>query len=268
MRPSNPRRVARSPITAARSPLKRAAGKTALAIIPRHATSADPIFKRIERHRLIVAKISKNDSGEIDLSEAQLSRATISFDVASWDLLDNPPVTHEGALALLHYSIEVEDTFGPRGPRWPNGPMSARPGKAWTDELRRIVTKILPAPPPAADPIFAAIENHNVAIAAFSAAVEASSRLLASHRTETAMDDAALVILSTTPTTLQGVAAVLQHMVDHLDRFDGEPMGWPDALLPDGVDPKTASWTARRSTEYFLMKNVAATLRQYCQQST
>jgi hypothetical protein len=80
------------------------------------------------------------------------------------------------------------------------------------------------------------------------------------EKTGDAMNDAATEILNFEPQTLQGAFAVLRYAVDHMDRYDGEMMGWPDSLLPDGVDPDKP-WGSR-SAEYFLMKNVAATLER------
>ena len=50
--------------------------------------------------------------------------------------------------------------------------------------------------------------------------------------------------------------------VDHMDRYDGEMMGWPDSLLRDGVDADMAKWNVGRSAEYFLMQNVAVSLER------
>jgi hypothetical protein len=147
---------------------------------------------------------------------------------------------------------------------------------------------------PTPDPIFAAITEHQSAVETFLKAVSDESKLeevlprdrcksdiraeereivetddprwieaiVERDRTSTAMEDAAITIIETEPQTLAGAAAVLRHMVNHMDQHDGIAMGWPDHLLPDGVDPDTATWHASRSSEYFLMQNVAASVER------
>jgi hypothetical protein len=144
------------------------------------------------------------------------------------------------------------------------------------------------------DPIFAAIEEHKSATMAFVKATHKENELeemLPSDRTKSranihtcdcdivenddpqwieavqrsaetsdAMDDAARKLVTTKPTSLQGAAAALQYMVDHIDRYDGEAMGFPDEILPDGIDPDTAERNASRTPEFFLMQSVAAAL--------
>jgi hypothetical protein len=148
------------------------------------------------------------------------------------------------------------------------------------------------ANPSVPDPIFAAITQHRSAVETFSKAVDARCELekeLPGHlrkssidvwerkivdtddprwieaenkvaETSNAMDEAAMAILDLEPETLLGALAVLRYMVDHIDRYNGAAMGWPDKLLPDSVDPETAKENAARSPEYFLMQNVAASL--------
>jgi hypothetical protein len=129
--------------------------------------------------------------------------------------------------------------------------------------------------PTTPDPIYAAIEHHKSAVENFKKAeededadivktddphgVDAEKRI---QQASDVMDDAAAAILELEPQTLQGAAAVLRYMVDHIDRYDGEAMGWPASSLPDGIDPDTAGWNAGRSSEYFLMQNVAAILER------
>lgn len=151
----------------------------------------------------------------------------------------------------------------------------------------------LPARP--ADPIFAAIDAHRSAVADFMAAVKAESRLeealprerrkstitayertivetddprwieseIRIDQTGDAMEDAAIAILDIEPETLQGAAAALRYMVEHIDEHKGEAMGWPQRLLVDGADPDdTTRPQDTRSSEYFLMQNVAASLER------
>jgi hypothetical protein len=46
-------------------------------------------------------------------------------------------------------------------------------------------------------------------------------------------------------------------MVDHLDQHDAYLTGFPDLLLPDDLDPAISRREQARSTEYWLIKNVA-----------
>jgi hypothetical protein len=129
--------------------------------------------------------------------------------------------------------------------------------------------------PTTPDPIYAAIEHHKSRVENFKKSmegedadivdtddpryIEAQKRI---QQASDAMDEAAEAILALEPQTLRSAADVLRYMVDHIDRYDGETMGWPHRLLPDGVDPDTAKWNASRSAEYFLMQKVAATLER------
>jgi hypothetical protein len=56
-------------------------------------------------------------------------------------------------------------------------------------------------------------------------------------------------------------------MVDHIDDQRGIAMAWPDSLLPDGVDPETATLGDYRSAEYFLMLAVAEGLERLAERS-
>jgi hypothetical protein len=129
--------------------------------------------------------------------------------------------------------------------------------------------------PTTSDPIYAAIEHHRSAVENFKKSMEGEdadivdtddSRYIEAQKriqqASDAMDDAAEAILALEPQTPRAAAAALRYMVGHIDRYDGETMGWPHRLLPDGVDPDTAKWNAGRSAEYFLMQNVAATLER------
>ena len=165
--------------------------------------------------------------------------------------------------------------------------------RAFTEPLPLPTTNLVTtAPTP--DPIFAAIAEHKSAVETFLKAVRDESKIeetlprdrcksnitayerkiietddprwievtVERDRTSTAMEDAAITIIETEPETLQGAAAVLRYMVDHMDRYHGMAMGWPDSLLPDGVDPDAATWHASRGAEYFLMQNVAASIER------
>ena len=144
----------------------------------------------------------------------------------------------------------------------------------------------------AADPIFAAIADHRSAVEAHDNAVHEKSRLEGVlprdrcrslitlyerkivetddarwieaeelvDKANNIMDAAAMVIVNLEPETVQGAIAVLQYAVDHMDRYDGLMMGWPKSLFPDRVDEEDTGWQTARSSEYFLMQNVAASL--------
>lgn len=144
------------------------------------------------------------------------------------------------------------------------------------------------------DPIFAAIQKHERAVEVFLQAVSNESRLqelLPDDRCQSSitaaerkiietddprwieaveqrdkasesMDAAAMELLDQEPKTPEGAGAVLRYAIAHMDRYDGLMMGWPESLLPDGVDPDTASWSASRSSEYFLMQNVERCLER------
>ncbi len=76
---------------------------------------------------------------------------------------------------------------------------------------------------------------------------------------------ASIAILDIEPKTLQGAAALLRYALGHIDRYDGEMIGWPDRLLPSGVVfnyRDTAKSNDVRSPEYFLMQKVAAALER------
>ena len=81
------------------------------------------------------------------------------------------------------------------------------------------------------------------------------------NKTNDAMDDAGFRMLNIEPTSMQGVVALLQYMIENIEE-NGDAMGWPD-LLPDEVDPETADLMQCRSAEYFLMKNVVASLKRF-----
>jgi hypothetical protein len=130
------------------------------------------------------------------------------------------------------------------------------------------------------DPIYAAIEHHKAAVAAFSEAVlqqcleealppgkrrswiaggaiiEADDpQWIQSERhhaaTSNAMDEAAEALLNVEPQTLAGAIALLQHAVEHIDSHKGDP-NWLDIETNAG----------KRSPEYFLMRNAASALKQ------
>ena len=144
------------------------------------------------------------------------------------------------------------------------------------------------------DPLFAAIEAHKAAVATFLQAIHINSELQESLprnlrqsmirvderkivetddprwieaedqviKTGDAMNDAATTILNLELETIDGAIALLRYMTDHMDRYDGQAMGWPEDLLPDGVNPDDAKWNSNRSAEYFVMQNVAAALER------
>ena len=87
------------------------------------------------------------------------------------------------------------------------------------------------------DPIFAAIEAHRKAEAAFSSAVKAADHGPKPHRnqkkldaavnvTDAAAENAALAILDTKPTTIAGIVAVMEYAADHIQRG----VRWPHLL--------------------------------------
>lgn len=145
-----------------------------------------------------------------------------------------------------------------------------------------------------ADPIFAAIARHESAVEDNAKAISNHSRLEEElpadrrrssitvdsrniietddprwinvqeqvDRTYDAMYDAAMTILAIEPKTIEGACALLQYMIDHMDRNQGMTIGWPDSLLPDSIDPDMAKWSDYRSSEYFLMQNLACSLER------
>jgi hypothetical protein len=128
------------------------------------------------------------------------------------------------------------------------------------------------------DPILAAIEAHKVAAATSLAAVKRNSvfedELYAHERLQTerrledeharqeeidaAIEEAhhaeqveAYALLDVTPTTMEGVIALLTYACDHDDANDA--MGWPEAIgLAD--EPGSRSW------QYFLIQNLTVLL--------
>jgi hypothetical protein len=115
-----------------------------------------------------------------------------------------------------------------------------------------------PAPVDVADPIYAAIERHRAAVLAFEKAVHDKPE----NEKSRTMDEAAVAVLNTRPETLEGAGAVLRYMVEHMDHYNGEAMGFPDNLFSDGVGPDAAKRNDSRSSEYFLMRNVANALER------
>jgi hypothetical protein len=125
------------------------------------------------------------------------------------------------------------------------------------------------------DPIFAALAEHKSAVQAFEEAVKHQDynsvfekddprRVAAEeqyNKTKDAMDDAGFRMLNIEPTSMQGVVALLKYMIDNIEE-NGDVMGWPSDLLPDEVDPETATLAQARSAEYFLMKSAVASLRR------
>ncbi|MDR3420141.1 MAG: hypothetical protein P4L80_02685 [Xanthobacteraceae bacterium] len=143
------------------------------------------------------------------------------------------------------------------------------------------------------DPIFSAIAKHKTAVDTYAKAIHNYSELedalpsnrrktdLSKHRnvvktddprwikaekqvdqTGRAMDAAAMKVLRLKPKTLQGAIATLRHMLDHIDHYHAETMGWPDGLLPDDVNRDPAKLNFGHGAGYFLMQNVAAGLER------
>ena len=125
------------------------------------------------------------------------------------------------------------------------------------------------------DPIFAALAEHKSAVQAFTEAARKQDynsvfekddprRIAAEeqyNKTSDAMDDIATRVLDIEPTSTQGVVALLQYMVDHVEEH-GAAMGWPSDLVANEVDPETATLRQVHNAEYFLMKNVVASLKR------
>jgi hypothetical protein len=152
--------------------------------------------------------------------------------------------------------------------------------------------KALDAPTLEVDPIFAAIARHAETVTKFNEAVRARNDLqdalpldrcqsmitvhgrdivetddprfieweIKVDATSDEMGDAAVQFLQVEPTSLQGAAALLRYVVDHFDESGGVLVGFPDDLLTDQLDPELNRDQQARSTEYWLMKNVAASL--------
>lgn len=141
------------------------------------------------------------------------------------------------------------------------------------------------------DPIFAAIEKHRAAIDvmlmkseqeedvvkalpadrcrsnSFSQVVETDDpRWTAAVReydeAHNAMEEAGVAVLDVQPKTVSGAAALLRHAADNFDANDGVLLGWPEKLLPDGVDAAAARWNTPRSPEYFIIRNVGRALER------
>ena len=121
------------------------------------------------------------------------------------------------------------------------------------------------------DRVFAAIEKHRQALAAFKLATHVQGALYCSDPKHDAaekesndasdvMDEVAIELLNTEPSSIAGVIALLRYIVDRIDEFDGCIETSFPQCLPDGVDPDKAKWNSGRSTEYFVMKTVAHAL--------
>jgi hypothetical protein len=80
------------------------------------------------------------------------------------------------------------------------------------------------------------------------------------HDTCNAMAGASFALLDGEPATVAGSVAVLEYIVDHMDRYDGQPMGFPACSISKA---DVAVWHDTRSCEYFVMRNVATALVRF-----
>jgi hypothetical protein len=195
--------------------------------------SRDPIFERIEKHRSMVEVFRCLNAREIKLSDREVMRTQRAFDVQAWAMLENPPLTAEGAAALLRYSAEVEQILDDEA--WPDGSEGGvRPGEIWKDELRRVVSELLAAQPvssasgsaaPSVDPIFAVIRKFRETNEAFLKRSDLEERLVEEGKELTpapgdfrtpemivaveAASAAQRKLAETSPTTLEGLLSYL-----------------------------------------------------------
>ena len=138
-------------------------------------TTSDPIFERIEAHRKAEAHFSEasglpdavwimnghRDGPEYEAAEAKVAAAEEAGTAAAWNLLDYPPTTLAGVIALLRYSHE----YCVPGQCWPDG-WEHELHATLADALQAIAPSIAPqlvAVSTAPDPMLAAIEAERTA---------------------------------------------------------------------------------------------------------